>query len=295
MLEMKSVLEDCLADIRAGRRDVHACATAYPELADELEELLPLALAIHPLPVSPDPHRKLLARQAFVEEIHRNRGSAGPWAALLGLLRLAPLRPVPLLLNLIVIAAVVGSTSMAVRASQPGDLLYGLKTQLEQVQVATAATPDAKAEVRLDIAAERLQEVQSALASNRPQAASSAATAYAGEMDHARQDIQVAVARGLSTDGIRKKVQTTMVRQQEVLAQASVKGATDAANVIQEVQMHRIELRPFRATPETPHLRAWTAAAAALRSASGPTDGDRLPSRCSALHNRCPTKVPTRR
>ena len=68
----------------------------------------------------------------------------------------------PIIVVLAIVLAGLGSvgTATAANNSKPGDPLFGLDTALEQIQVNLASSDVAKAEVRLKIARERLDELQ---------------------------------------------------------------------------------------------------------------------------------------
>lgn len=181
-LDVAEILADCVSDVKAGRRTVADCLATCPELAGELEPLLCLARRIEPLPpLKLDPMRKLRARYRFVEALHRERQEAeglrglGPFVAAL---RRGRAVPAIIALALTLALGTGGGVALAAQNAQPGDALYGVKTAVEQVQVAAALSESGKAEARLRIAERRLDEVSKALDRGDAAAAVKAAEGY---------------------------------------------------------------------------------------------------------------------
>ena len=208
-LDVTEVLADCVSDVKAARRTVADCLAAHPELAGELEPLLNLARRIEPLPpLRPDPTRKLRARYRFVEALHRERQESTRPRSLWPFAR--PLRRGKALPAMIAIALALalgtgGGVALAAQNAQPGDPLYGVKTAVEQVQVAAALTESGKAEARLRIAERRLDEVSTALDGGDAAGAAKAAEGYGVETAEAgkhlaraqeeRQDVSSALSQ----------------------------------------------------------------------------------------------------
>jgi len=234
-----AILDECIRAVRSGEKSIDECVECYPQYRREIECLVPVACAIRPGEASLDQSRRLALRHAFVEAIAEKRAELerpSPWRRLLpgpmpGRLRLAAFA-----VNLLAVLIVTTSAASAARDAQPGDLLYVLKTGIEQVQIATAVTPDARAGVRLQIAAERLKEVQAALTTDRVRAASAAATAYADTMDQAQRDAEAARATGRPVDSLRAGIQANLQRQEAVKALASEKGAASTTAAIERVK-----------------------------------------------------------
>src|SRR5439155_1437859 len=162
-VDFLDVLDACIVDVRAGRKTIERCLDEFPQHRAELATPLIAAAAIVPQRVAPDPGRKLRARVELVEELHRaGAGSGSPgW--------LAALRPRLAGVALAAFLAVGGSGAAVVAAqdAQPTDPLYGLKTAIEQQQVALAVSPDARAQLRVRIAERCLAEAERAIASGR--------------------------------------------------------------------------------------------------------------------------------
>jgi len=248
------VLDQCVADVRAGLKSIDECLADHPDEGDVLEALLPVALAIVPSDVVPDPSRKLQARYRFVEALHRqsSRGQAIGWGWL-GRLAPLPRQAAAALAALVVTAACGGAAVFATQDAQPDDLLYGLKTAIEEQQVAVARSPEDRAQTRLSIAARRLKEVERALDAGKQDVAAVAATAYSETVDRALQDIDQAQNAGRSVDDVISDLERSQARQRALAATAAEEGATAAGAALQSssegVARDRGRARPGAAPP----------------------------------------------
>ena len=197
MGKFESVLEECLQALHDGRADIDACLRRYPAHADALRPHLIAASKLisaygetqpsakfatdarerfliasgqrlqEAFDIDPSPSFFASARVKFLmaaqrmklgeraQKTHRLpvfgaprvfdspfRALAGAGAAMAVFLGLS--------------AYTVASASAAV----PGEWRYGVKLQTERVRLALAFTEDAKQDVRLDIAEERVEEIQ---------------------------------------------------------------------------------------------------------------------------------------
>lgn len=68
------------------------------------------------------------------------------------------------LIGALILVALGGGTAMAATSSKPGDLLYGIKQVTEQAQLTLSLTNDAKLTTHVDLAKQRLAEIQSLFA-----------------------------------------------------------------------------------------------------------------------------------
>lgn len=223
-----NLLDECVAEVRASRKTVAQCLAEHPEVREELESLLPIALAIAPPVASLEPQRKLRARAEFIEALHRKRPAGRWWSwsfdGLKGPYRQLRFGVAALIGAVVLTLTATASAGLAAKESLPGDLLYGLKTAVEQVQITLAVSPEAKAQVRLQIAGERLGEVERALASGKGSAAEVAATAYASAMAHAAEDIESAPEKGAFAERLRDLLAENLRRQETLIDRASAAG-----------------------------------------------------------------------
>lgn len=221
-----AILAACVDDIRAGRHSVEECLAAYPQMRGELEPLLSLAQRLAPpSPVEIDPVRKMQARLRFTEALHREQRQ--PWWQ-----RLWPaprprqgwrMMPVVAALALIMVLGTGGGAVFAAaQSAQPDDPLYGLKTAIEQVQVATAFSDDARAEAQLQIAERRLAELTRALETGNEAAAVQTTHAYQIALAQAIKHLAKAEESGKEVGNLQDRVKANQGKEQEILHRANV-------------------------------------------------------------------------
>lgn len=268
------LLDRCLADIQAGRKTLAECL-AENAGDPELHALLPIAATVTAPAIAPDAARKRAARHAFVAALDRE-ANRGRWAwALPGFLLPAPQWRVALAVAcaLFLLIGVGGAANVAAQAAQPGDPLYGLKTAIEQVQVAAAVRPENRAQVRLEIAAKRLTEVDKALDAGRIEVAQVAAASYATAMSDAARDIQSAPPNPTRHAALREEIQEYVERERAVSAKARARGAESTQAVLEqgkEVVVTTIERIEIPLSP-TPGRGADAPRAPVARSPTGPS------------------------
>jgi hypothetical protein len=193
MMDLETALETSLQALREGRADVDACLAQHPEHAEALRPLLIAASKLiatydaaapsqdfaaaarerfrvatgerlsEAFDVEPAPSFFAAARIRFLMAAQKLRLSESAVAG--------PARRVPVFgtvyraagaaaAALVLFAGVSGYTVASASNALPGDSLYGVKLQTERVRLALAFTEDAKRDVRLDIAAERVDELE---------------------------------------------------------------------------------------------------------------------------------------
>jgi hypothetical protein len=260
--DLLAVLDQCIADVRAERKTIERCLDEYPEHRTELAALLPTAAAIIPASVMPDQAQKLRARYALVESIHReSQGSPG----LLG--RLAGLRRGLAGVAAAVVLATAGSGAAVVAAqdAQPTDPLYGLKTAVEQQQLALASSPEARAHLRVRIASRRLSEAERAIDAGREDIAVAAAIAYGEMMQRAYSDIETAGAGSGTSPAASDAASDIFVRVPDVAAKARMAGEETAAVALLDARERAERERPAAQHGSPPRPAAKPAPTAEVR------------------------------
>ena len=185
-----------LDDVLAGRASLEDWPSTRAELASELRDLVEIARAIPPMaPVVPDPAFRRRARAALVEAIEADdaaaagRGRLRRVATAVGLAgpprtRLASARAAALVAALLLVLGAGGAVD-ASQGALPGDALYPVKLQAEQLRLALALDEEAKARVHLELASRRAGEIEQARAAGRQAAAASASDAFVGHIGSA--------------------------------------------------------------------------------------------------------------
>ncbi len=192
MEKFEAVLEACLQALREGHADIDACLRRYPAHADALRPQLIAALKLmaaydgtqpsgqfasaarerfliasgqrlqEAFDVDPTPSFFAAARVKFLMTAQRMKlGERAQRAHRLPVFGSSPFRVLAgagaaTAVFLGLSAYTVASASAAV----PGEWRYGVKLQTERVRLALAFSEDAKQDVRLDIAAERVDEIE---------------------------------------------------------------------------------------------------------------------------------------
>ncbi|MBI4498997.1 MAG: hypothetical protein HY689_13985 [Chloroflexi bacterium] len=272
--QLATLLDQCVADITAGRKTLVQCLAEHPDRRADLEPLLRIALCIVPPPVTPDPVRKARARYEFIEALHQEPPATRPWWwPLQSLAHSVPQRrfsmPIIVAVAFAFMVATSGGAAFAAQDAQPGDLLYGLKTAIEQVQVVTASSEEAKAQAHLEIAAKRLAEVEQALEKDNGEAARIAAEGYAQAVAQAQVRIEQAEAQGKPVEAVLERLEANLERQQAALEKAAGKAAA-AAQAALEKAGERAQKGLRRASERAPETgAAATADATAQAGGSG--------------------------
>jgi len=193
MTEFEAILHDCLEALRDGRADIDACLSRYPQHAEALRPHLRAAMALMEVYADTEPRAEWVAsarerfliatgerisqaydeaepspsffaaaRVKFLMTAQRMRGASGGGAT-------DPHRPVfgrafrGLAAAGLALVMMLGFSTYTVATAQnalPGDWRYPIKRQTEQVRLALAFSEGAERDVRLDIAAERAEEIE---------------------------------------------------------------------------------------------------------------------------------------
>lgn len=167
MRDLSQPFEECLQAMRE-RRNLQEVLRRYPSDRDELVGLLRLSVDLSSLGApAPDPAFRLRARNrmlALAEQ--RRRAHRHSWL---------PRLPKPAarlaLAGAFAAALLVGAVTAAAASdsSLPGDPLYGIKLQIEHIQLAATLDSAARARLQLHFADVRLAEAQRLYALGRPQ------------------------------------------------------------------------------------------------------------------------------
>jgi hypothetical protein len=190
MNEFEQQLNECLEALTAGRLSLDECLRTYPEHADELRAHLVAASAFanasqaqpreawaadarrrfliasgqtlqQALDVEPEPSFFASARVRFLLAAQRLRqeGAKAPSRRLpvFG----SPIRAFSAMAaGLVVFLGASSYTVASASAALPGDWNYGVKLQAERVRLALAVTEGQERDVKLDLAEERLREIE---------------------------------------------------------------------------------------------------------------------------------------
>ncbi|MFL5800675.1 MAG: DUF5667 domain-containing protein [Roseiflexaceae bacterium] len=153
---IECILQRCLARIAAGE-SIAACLRDYPEHADELAPLLETVAELRgwaPPTLSDAARRTARARAHAALAVRRSRPSRRWLRVWAGGMRLA----LGATLALLLLLGTLGISVAAAQSSLPGQPLYGLKRQSEELRLQLANDAEQQAELRLQFAGRRLDE-----------------------------------------------------------------------------------------------------------------------------------------
>lgn len=157
----EELLTDCLADLDRRGWDLDSFLLERPEISRSLGELLrAAALTRQAPPPVPSPAFRARSRQRVARWAAQPRPVRPRWQRMrTSALRSARPITVPLAAGLLLLFGVSGVWSASAEA-MPSSPLYSAKLAFEQVQLATAFSPERRIEAHLLIAERRLQEAE---------------------------------------------------------------------------------------------------------------------------------------
>ena len=164
-MKKEDIIANCIDEIQAGKCTLEDCLARYPSLSDELRPLLKIAMGIQPEAATPSPQFRQRARIRLLQAMQAPAADAGRAGLdIFGWLK--PPAPGRRLSYALIVATVIwalivagGTTVHASQDSLPDDTLYPVKTAVENLRLAVARTPEARASLHLELAERRVQEV----------------------------------------------------------------------------------------------------------------------------------------
>jgi hypothetical protein len=166
------ILTNCIQEIRTGKATLKECLERYPSLRSELEPLLKMALNIQEPPaLQLDPGYKQSAKAQLLRQIRSTKQKKPrTWKDIISF-GLPPQLVwarvmVTILISVIVISMLGGSTAYASQGSLPGEMLYPVKVSTEEIRIWMAGKNVDKAELNLEFAQNRLKELSKLAARN---------------------------------------------------------------------------------------------------------------------------------
>jgi hypothetical protein len=165
-LEMRriEILDECLTQIQSGGASIADCLKAHPEHEGFLLSHLTIALQTHDLMGPPEPSEEFTARTKIrlMNQVRAMQSKSLPSDTkkpkrLLGIVRPA-FAYASLLVAFVLMASGIGVASASASAL-PGDLLYGVKLGIEETRLAFSQNPVTDAELLIEFADTRLEEI----------------------------------------------------------------------------------------------------------------------------------------
>jgi hypothetical protein len=162
--EFDEALEACLDLIQDGQESIESVVARYPEYTEELQAQLETVSWLFTRQDSLDPRPGFVAasRRRLVSRITEEKQQpALTWSVRLrqafDMQKIAPVAFVVVLIGAMFLGGFIVTSS---RNSLPGDPLYAIKQNLEQIALATSLNEDQDAQLRLQFVEERLSEIK---------------------------------------------------------------------------------------------------------------------------------------
>ena len=169
MDNIEEILIQCIDDIKAGKIELAECLNQHPDLRQELEPLLRMAININePLTTGPSAQFKISTRVKLMEEIYadqvRKRERKGLWPLAKPYWLAGWSRAVTTVVAVLLVIVISGTgVAYAAQSSLPGDNLYPVKLNTEQLQRVITIDDAAEVDLELKFASTRLDEIEAIL------------------------------------------------------------------------------------------------------------------------------------
>ena len=218
---IEQALAHCLERMERGDATLEEALRTYPGLRSELEPLLLLAQQLRALPKVTAPESLRTSRRPVFSALPRDV-APGIWPRLFSRPRVcvAPAWGAPLVRLAAAFAAtllLLGGTAIASAGSLPEEPLYPLKLAVENLQLAIAPSPQARAELEMRFAARRLEEVEAASRQGKVEAVQRGLILYEERLEKV---LESAESSPVPADGeVGQRLQQSLDRQQEVLSE----------------------------------------------------------------------------
>ena len=211
MKKIEDILVQCIEEIKAGKASIADCLSRYPDLRQELEPLLRIALSIkEPLDIRPSDSFKIRTKVNLMEYIHANPAEKKTGKSIhqvnMGQAWHAKwLKAVTVAVVAILVISTLGvGTAYASQDSIPGDTLYPVKLGTEKFQRMLTTDDIEGVTLELKFASSRLEEMKS-VAQKCPEEITVAITGYERNLDMA-----VARAEEVNNSGVPTSIMETL-------------------------------------------------------------------------------------
>ena len=157
-MKKEEILAICIEEIRSGKSAVEDCVKRYPTLEKELRALLEIAAALKPDEGSPSLEFRTRAKLHLFDDQQpaplKISDRFRSWFVL------TPVKiSASVLLGVVIFAAAGGGTVYAAQSSTPGQILYPVKTGVENIQLTLTTSHVEKARLYLQLAQRRINEM----------------------------------------------------------------------------------------------------------------------------------------
>ncbi len=242
--DFESILDECLARIRAGEADIESCLSKYPDQANQLRPLLETALLLHEEP-QPQPRpevalqgERLLQARLAEKRLSKaaERGLAGNAVAARTASRSAlPVRWrfVVALAGYVAAIAIGAGLVSASNYSMPGDFLYPVKIRTEQIRLVLTPSEVGKIDLYIALAERRMQEITEMSKRSETDQVASLVPLVSQHLQEAGQ-VVTAVGEEKAGQELSAKLEESAVRQLGDLEEALQSADEETKPVIEE-------------------------------------------------------------
>lgn len=165
-MKKEEILAICIEEIRSGKSTVEDCIARYPEFGKELQSLLKITSSLKVEIVKPSMEFKQRAKRRLFEEMQSSPEKISQ--SILIRHKLSPVGWIAGVLIGLLFFGVAGAGAVyAAQGSLPGDILYPVKTGVENLQLAVTPGAEAKANLHLKLAQRRIDEATRQVKLNR--------------------------------------------------------------------------------------------------------------------------------
>ncbi len=247
---LQEALAWSLEEMEHGRKSIEECLARYPDLRPELQKLLLTAQALRQAPeVSPTVGFKLNARRRLIKKLGIAAEPSVTFGERIRKTVRGRFRPTSvrrrfamswLLISTIVLSVFAGGgvgLAYAADGAVPGDALYGVDMGVEALRLYFALDQEAKAELALHFADERLEELQELVGEGgSDEAIGQALAGYAQNLEQAVQAMNQVMAGDEEEAGetLRVLIQQQFMLQNQVLTQVHSQISTQSKGQIEE-------------------------------------------------------------
>jgi hypothetical protein len=295
------ILANFFNDLENDSSDLETYATGHPDMADDLSSLIEVAQSIVPPPeVSLEllTHARLRAGLLYqMAQTGRPSAKARKLSvrealrSLVGIV--AGIERIPAMVTTAVIVLTPsfgGGVVFAAESALPGDTLYPVKLSFESVQLVLAPNDEARAEALVDLAYNRLTDLEKASLAGRAEATKPAVDSYTTDVSEASQLLSEPTASDQTVEVLTNRLETDLARHEGTLAHVELQSPSSVTSVaLQSAD----DIQSALALAVARSQDRGQLVAATSQGSSRPASGPRLPVRSAASRRGLAVTMPT--
>ena len=203
---LEHTLAECLEALEEGRLSIEQCQERYAEDWGLLRRLLPIASALRDAPpVTPSFSFRRDARRRLIAQLPPRKSSKKiNWALprlsnLFKMPNVPTIKPAMQLLAILLVIIFMGtgvSAAFASSDSLPGDVLYPIKTSVENIQLLLSFDEVKQAQLQIDFAQRRIGEMKALALQGRYEDIRTAVDGYQSLLNATNESLRMMVLEG---------------------------------------------------------------------------------------------------